>query len=236
MSRTFFHGVDALTALFLRFSVRPIWLTYSQDYENAKTKSDLIVLQAAFIRAACESLDCLNLCKTEVQTALERVHKQKTDDLDPSWTIPPSEVKSWSKSMGVRIRTILKHVQEARWKEKSGLPPPWLKLLRLPKLGDEDPSTATKEDEDLPEEKAKAAGARAKGAKEDKKAKKTEEPKSTPPTAKGAAEKKKKTLPPTTPSYHFGFDRPSVIRMRLAGWGVGGGVQEVGYADTEINI
>ncbi len=76
----------------------------------------------------CAIFPNLSLVQSDLQNTLKAVHDTMKAQ-SKNWTLPDSDVPKWSTNMALRLRVMLRHVQQARIKRN---PPAWVRLLELP--------------------------------------------------------------------------------------------------------
>ena len=121
------RGSDTLKEFLKGFANRPMFLAYNDDFQKAPVRSDLIIAQKAFVQASVREFDCLSWVQSDVEAALQSIYDESASL--PNWKIPADQIKLWRKSMALKIRTMLKHVNAAM---TSSTAPRWLSLLELP--------------------------------------------------------------------------------------------------------
>ena len=127
------RNVADLEKLFLQYSSRPNWWQYPEKMD-ARTRSDLLVVQKDFVKSSVEALPRLVICQSDATEALLYVDKIKREEQPEQWSLPSNEVKTWAEAMSWRIRVLYRHVSQARCRAKrEGYSQVlWLKMLNLP--------------------------------------------------------------------------------------------------------
>lgn len=138
------RGVSELHNVLSRFVRRPSWISYDADRKKAKTRPDLIAPQAGLIREIATVAPSLSLVQTEVETALLSIWEDKKDEA--GWArLPPEQSGQWAKISARRLRTLLRHVSQARTKKCGAA---WLQALALPPAPTMSNEVAASDDEE----------------------------------------------------------------------------------------
>ena len=147
---------DLMTIL-LAHCKKPSFCVYPADIK-AKLRSDLVAPSRSLIQALCGQFKNLVLVQSDVEKCLRDLHQERSNDPSTGWSIPSTEIDSWSKATATRVRSMLRAVQQARVRDSGAQ---WLKNLALPPL---QPGGGDHDKEIVPMKKKKKAMKKAKEA------------------------------------------------------------------------
>ena len=143
-SRARFRDIPAILDVLRIHLKSPGYVQYAEDMDKSPVIGSQILGMKPLVVAFWN--DCsATLVQDDVEKALKMLYTEKQAAAVSRWAIPSGEIDDWCKTTARRIRTMLRHVSQARLKSASA---EWLISLNIPavhKLAFKKPAAASKE-------------------------------------------------------------------------------------------